>query len=278
MRRTPPWCPIENSVEGGVTATLDAIASGPELRILREALVPISFVLVARPGVGWRISGASPPTATPGRSAGCGWTRIFPVRNTFPVRPRRPRPWGCWRTMPTTTPPSARRSSPSEQPGLAVLAGEHRGQPRRGDPLRAGGPARRAARADRRGQDHRGRPVARGPARRADGDPGPVRHPGREPEPDRIPAHRPVPGPLLLQHRRRRPRRRCPGGRCPRRPAPDQPGNRGSWAPTAAPTATGPSWRPTPATGIPRGACMGGKHSCRRTVVPEYVPEASPTA
>ncbi|MDQ0754626.1 prephenate dehydratase [Arthrobacter sp. B3I4] len=43
--------PIENSVEGGVTATLDAIATGPELRILREALVPISFVLVVRPGV-----------------------------------------------------------------------------------------------------------------------------------------------------------------------------------------------------------------------------------
>lgn len=44
--------PIENSVEGGVTATLDAIATGQELRINREALVPITFVLVARPGVG----------------------------------------------------------------------------------------------------------------------------------------------------------------------------------------------------------------------------------
>ena len=44
--------PIENSVEGGVTATLDAIATGQELRIIREALVPITFVLVARPGVG----------------------------------------------------------------------------------------------------------------------------------------------------------------------------------------------------------------------------------
>jgi prephenate dehydratase len=41
--------PIENSVEGGVTATLDAIAGGGELRIIREVLVPISFVLVARP-------------------------------------------------------------------------------------------------------------------------------------------------------------------------------------------------------------------------------------
>jgi prephenate dehydratase len=44
--------PIENSVEGGVTATLDSIATGQELRIIREALVPISFVLVARAGVG----------------------------------------------------------------------------------------------------------------------------------------------------------------------------------------------------------------------------------
>lgn len=43
--------PIENSVEGGVSATLDAIANGEPLRIIREVLVPISFVLVARAGV-----------------------------------------------------------------------------------------------------------------------------------------------------------------------------------------------------------------------------------
>jgi prephenate dehydratase len=42
--------PIENSVEGGVTATLDAIATGPDLRIVGEEVVPITFVLVARPG------------------------------------------------------------------------------------------------------------------------------------------------------------------------------------------------------------------------------------
>lgn len=42
--------PIENSVEGGVSATLDAIATGEPLQILREELVPIRFVLVARPG------------------------------------------------------------------------------------------------------------------------------------------------------------------------------------------------------------------------------------
>ena len=39
--------PIENSVEGGVNATLDALAEGTELRICAEMLVPIRFALVA---------------------------------------------------------------------------------------------------------------------------------------------------------------------------------------------------------------------------------------
>ena len=43
--------PIENSIEGGVPATLDAISNGVELRILHEVVVPVSFVLVARAGV-----------------------------------------------------------------------------------------------------------------------------------------------------------------------------------------------------------------------------------
>ncbi len=41
---------IENSVEGGVTAAQDALASIPGLRIIGEYLVPVDFVLVARPG------------------------------------------------------------------------------------------------------------------------------------------------------------------------------------------------------------------------------------
>ncbi|MEO9246970.1 prephenate dehydratase [Citricoccus nitrophenolicus] len=40
--------PIENSVEGGVTATLDDIAADDDLQIRREILVPISFVLLGR--------------------------------------------------------------------------------------------------------------------------------------------------------------------------------------------------------------------------------------
>jgi prephenate dehydratase len=42
--------PIENSVEGGVTATLDTLATGLALVLLREVLVPITFVLAGRAG------------------------------------------------------------------------------------------------------------------------------------------------------------------------------------------------------------------------------------
>jgi prephenate dehydratase len=41
---------IENSVEGGVSATQDALATVPGLRIVGEYLVAVDFVLVARPG------------------------------------------------------------------------------------------------------------------------------------------------------------------------------------------------------------------------------------
>ncbi len=41
---------IENSVEGGVTATQDALANIPDLRIIGEYLVPVRFDLVARRG------------------------------------------------------------------------------------------------------------------------------------------------------------------------------------------------------------------------------------
>ena len=44
--------PIENSVEGGVTVTLDALASGRPLMIVREVLLPVQFGLYVRPGTG----------------------------------------------------------------------------------------------------------------------------------------------------------------------------------------------------------------------------------
>ncbi|UOR01124.1 prephenate dehydratase [Leucobacter allii] len=41
---------IENSIDGGVTVAQDALATVPGLRIVGEYLVPVNFVLVARPG------------------------------------------------------------------------------------------------------------------------------------------------------------------------------------------------------------------------------------
>lgn len=41
---------IENSVEGGVSATQDALAMAPSLRIVGEYLVPVRFVLATKPG------------------------------------------------------------------------------------------------------------------------------------------------------------------------------------------------------------------------------------
>jgi prephenate dehydratase len=44
--------PIENALEGGVNATLDAlIFDAPDVRIVGEELLPISHALIARPGV-----------------------------------------------------------------------------------------------------------------------------------------------------------------------------------------------------------------------------------
>ncbi|MEO8106099.1 MAG: prephenate dehydratase [Actinomycetes bacterium] len=42
--------PLENSVEGSVTATIDALAGGPGLAIIAEAQVPVSFSLMVKSG------------------------------------------------------------------------------------------------------------------------------------------------------------------------------------------------------------------------------------
>jgi prephenate dehydratase len=49
-RSTAAMIAIENSIEGGVNASQDALAVIPNLRIIGEYLVPVNFVLVARPG------------------------------------------------------------------------------------------------------------------------------------------------------------------------------------------------------------------------------------
>lgn len=43
--------PIENSVEGAVSATLDELAAGPELQIIAEIAIPVRFCLAVGEGV-----------------------------------------------------------------------------------------------------------------------------------------------------------------------------------------------------------------------------------
>lgn len=62
--------PIENSLEGGVNATLDALsASEPPLVIRGEQLVPVTFVLAARPGT--RLSDVHRVASHPHAEAQC---------------------------------------------------------------------------------------------------------------------------------------------------------------------------------------------------------------
>lgn len=42
---------VENSIDGGVSMTQDALATIPNLRIIGEYITPVSFVLVGQPGV-----------------------------------------------------------------------------------------------------------------------------------------------------------------------------------------------------------------------------------
>jgi prephenate dehydratase len=76
---------IENSVDGGVSTAQDALATMPGLRIIGEYLVPVSFVLVGRPGQ--RLEDVSLVAAHPVAYAQClQWlTRELPAHAHLPA-------------------------------------------------------------------------------------------------------------------------------------------------------------------------------------------------
>jgi prephenate dehydratase len=76
---------IENSVDGGVSTTQDALATVPGLRIIGEYLVPVNFVLVARPGT--KLSDVSLVAGHPVAYAQClQWlTRALPAHAHIPA-------------------------------------------------------------------------------------------------------------------------------------------------------------------------------------------------
>ncbi|MFF1355833.1 prephenate dehydratase [Streptomyces sp. NPDC058297] len=57
------FVPIENSVEGGITTTLDELVAGEPLMIYREVLLSITFALLVRPGT--QVSDIKTVTAHP---------------------------------------------------------------------------------------------------------------------------------------------------------------------------------------------------------------------
>ncbi|QKJ20559.1 prephenate dehydratase [Microbacterium hominis] len=76
---------IENSVDGGVSTAQDALATIPGLRIVGEYLVPVDFVLVARPGTA--LDDVSLIAAHPVAYAQClQWlTRTLPAHAHIPA-------------------------------------------------------------------------------------------------------------------------------------------------------------------------------------------------
>jgi len=77
--------PIENSVEGGVTSTLDALGAGRPLSIRAEVLVTVAFVLAVRPGT--RLSEVTRVGSHPHALAQCrGWVaQHLPTATTVPA-------------------------------------------------------------------------------------------------------------------------------------------------------------------------------------------------
>ncbi|MGW1890377.1 prephenate dehydratase [Streptomyces sp. NPDC002004] len=57
------FVPIENSVEGGITTTIDELVAGEPLMIYREVLLSITFALLVRPGT--KLSDIKTVTAHP---------------------------------------------------------------------------------------------------------------------------------------------------------------------------------------------------------------------
>jgi prephenate dehydratase len=76
---------IENSIEGGVSATQDALANIPDLRIVGEYLVKVQFVLVARPGT--KLADVNVINAHPVAYAQChNWLdRTLPTHGHIPA-------------------------------------------------------------------------------------------------------------------------------------------------------------------------------------------------
>ena len=135
--------PIENSVEGGVSATLDALASGDPLVVTGEVLVPVTFVLAA-PLRHQRGTPCARSARTRARRAqvrgSMGSTCRMPCTCRRCRPPPPPRPSRTARS-PTTPPCVPRRRRGCT--GSTELAARHRRHAGGGDAVRPRRPPRR---------------------------------------------------------------------------------------------------------------------------------------
>ena len=112
--------PIESSVEGIVTATVDDLAGGGDVLIQAETRLPIEFALLARRAPRWPTSRRSAVTRRRRRSAGGGWRPACPGAN------------GC-RSRPTRRPPARSARGPGRRAGVGGRRGPVRPDSARAD-------------------------------------------------------------------------------------------------------------------------------------------------
>jgi hypothetical protein len=130
------FVPIENSVEGAVTATADELAFGGPLMIYREVLLPITFALLVRPGTEladiktvtshpvaqpqvrrWSRRGRpTAPSPVPSPPSCTGWTRWSPAFTTRRTRP----PGSSWSAARPGSPHRPVRTRPRWWSGSAT--------------------------------------------------------------------------------------------------------------------------------------------------------------
>lgn len=158
------FVPIENSVEGGITTTLDELVAGEPLTIHREVLLSITFALLVRPGTA--LSDIKTVSAHPAAQP--------QVRNWL----RANLPEAHWESAASNA-DAARLVQEGRYDaafagefaaaryGLTALETGIHDAEKRADPVRAGGTPGPARRADRRRQDLGGAVAAGRPPRRA---------------------------------------------------------------------------------------------------------------
>ncbi len=126
--------PIENSIEGSITVTLDTLAFDTDLLVQREVDLPISLHLCARAGHEARRHHDGPVAPEPARpDAHVAGRSTCPTRSPSPPTPppRRPSRWrsrasGAWRrsarvrarsTPASRSSPARSRTTPRTRPG-----------------------------------------------------------------------------------------------------------------------------------------------------------------